>query len=88
MSRTLGLVAAGALVGSAFASIQACQNSSLATSCSSGNNILSVRASGSCCLESPGGLLLQTQFWDASPAVGPADSWGIHGLWCVPYHIL
>jgi ribonuclease T2 len=34
-----------------------------------------------CCFESPGGLLLQTQFWDTHPATGPADSWTIHGLW-------
>ena len=35
----------------------------------------------SCCLSYPGGQFLQTQFWDADPAVGPADSWTIHGLW-------
>lgn len=23
----------------------------------------------------------QTQFWDSSPAIGPADSWTLHGLW-------
>jgi len=34
-----------------------------------------------CCFESPGGLLLQTQFWDAHPSTGPHDSWTIHGLW-------
>jgi len=34
-----------------------------------------------CCYEYPGGLLLQTQFWDTHPAIGPADSWTIHGLW-------
>ncbi|KDQ33897.1 hypothetical protein PLEOSDRAFT_1091676 [Pleurotus ostreatus PC15] len=34
-----------------------------------------------CCFEHPGGLLLQTQFWDTEPANGPADSWTIHGLW-------
>ncbi|KAH9964278.1 base non-specific acid ribonuclease [Russula dissimulans] len=34
-----------------------------------------------CCYEYPGGLLLQTQFWDASPSTGPDDSWTIHGLW-------
>lgn len=37
-----------------------------------------------CCFNSPGGQLLQTQFWDVSPAVGPTDSWTIHGLWYVP----
>ncbi|KAI9462935.1 ribonuclease T2-like protein [Russula earlei] len=34
-----------------------------------------------CCYESPGGLILQTQFWDTSPPSGPGDSWTIHGLW-------
>ncbi|RMZ89966.1 hypothetical protein DV736_g2797, partial [Chaetothyriales sp. CBS 134916] len=34
-----------------------------------------------CCLNSPGGHFLQTQFWDSSPSLGPADSWTIHGLW-------
>ena len=40
-------------------------------------------AEKSCCFNSPGGLLLQTQFWDAKPAVGPVDSWTLHGLWWV-----
>jgi len=35
----------------------------------------------SCCVESPGGVLLQTQFWDYNPSTGPNDSWTIHGLW-------
>jgi len=35
----------------------------------------------SCCFINPGGQLLQTQFWDSSPAVGPIDSWTLHGLW-------
>ncbi|KAJ7706868.1 ribonuclease T2 [Mycena rosella] len=34
-----------------------------------------------CCFESPGGLLLQTQFWDTNPSTGPSNSWTIHGLW-------
>lgn len=34
-----------------------------------------------CCTEHPGGLVLLTQFWDYSPARGPADSFTIHGLW-------
>ncbi|KAF2717671.1 ribonuclease T2 [Polychaeton citri CBS 116435] len=34
-----------------------------------------------CCFNAPGGSLLQTQFWDTDPAVGPSDSWTIHGLW-------
>ncbi|KAG9023156.1 ribonuclease T2-like, partial [Tulasnella sp. UAMH 9824] len=35
----------------------------------------------SCCVETPGGLILQTQFWNFKPAKGPVDSWTIHGLW-------
>ncbi|EPS43664.1 hypothetical protein H072_2361 [Dactylellina haptotyla CBS 200.50] len=34
-----------------------------------------------CCIETRGGQLLQTQFWDYSPAKGPSASWTIHGLW-------
>jgi hypothetical protein len=44
-------------------------------------------APDSCCFIYPGGQLLQTQFWDADPAVGPADSWTLHGLWFVFYHL-
>lgn len=32
-----------------------------------------------CCFNSPGGSLLQTQFWDTNPVTGPDDSWTIHG---------
>ncbi|KAH6712430.1 ribonuclease T2-like protein [Leptodontidium sp. MPI-SDFR-AT-0119] len=35
----------------------------------------------SCCFIYPGGQLLQTQFWDTTPSVGPSDSWTLHGLW-------
>ncbi|KAF7295698.1 Ribonuclease T2 [Mycena indigotica] len=42
----------------------------------------STTSSNTCCFESPGGLLLQTQFWDATPvSTGPNNSWTIHGLW-------
>ncbi|KAL3423835.1 Ribonuclease T2 [Phlyctema vagabunda] len=34
-----------------------------------------------CCFNAPGGQLLQTQFWDTSPATGPSNSWTVHGLW-------
>ncbi|KII93610.1 hypothetical protein PLICRDRAFT_398873 [Plicaturopsis crispa FD-325 SS-3] len=44
-----------------------------AASCSSS-------AKGTCCFEAPGGLLLQTQFWDTDPS-SPTNSWTIHGLW-------
>jgi len=55
---------------------QACPNAQL--SC---HNTTAVE--NLCCFNAPGGQLLQTQFWDASPATGPDDSWTIHGLWCV-----
>jgi hypothetical protein len=42
-----------------------------------------ISVADTCCLNYPGGQLLQTQFWDTSPAVGPQDSWTIHGLWFV-----
>jgi ribonuclease T2 len=38
-----------------------------------------------CCFNYPGGHFEQTQFWDADPAVGPDDSWTIHGLWYVSF---
>ncbi|MCJ1354993.1 MAG: ribonuclease T2-like [Icmadophila ericetorum] len=34
-----------------------------------------------CCYVTPGGQLLQTQFWDTDPVTGPTTSWTIHGLW-------
>ncbi|KAJ5634282.1 hypothetical protein N7528_002124 [Penicillium herquei] len=34
-----------------------------------------------CCFNYPGGQMLQTQFWDVDPAIGPDDAWTIHGLW-------
>ncbi|GAM35310.1 ribonuclease [Talaromyces pinophilus] len=75
MSRAIGALALGAAVKLAFAgTLQTCSSSS-PLSCSSDST------EASCCYESPGGLLLQTQFWDYSPSIGPSDSWGIHGLW-------
>ncbi len=41
-------------------------------------------APDSCCFIYPGGQLLQTQFWDTNPTVGPVDSWTLHGLWSIP----
>lgn len=34
-----------------------------------------------CCFEAPGGILMQTQFWDYQPAVGNNHSFTLHGLW-------
>lgn len=35
----------------------------------------------SCCFESPGGILLQTQFWDYHPPIGGNETFTLHGLW-------
>ncbi|KAK2748610.1 ribonuclease T2-like [Onygenales sp. PD_40] len=40
-----------------------------------------VGSQNTCCFNYPGGLFLQTQFWDADPPTGPVDGWTIHGLW-------
>ncbi|KAK6538512.1 ribonuclease T2-like [Orbilia ellipsospora] len=39
------------------------------------------KVTNTCCFNSPGGQLLQTQFWDSNPATGPDNSWTVHGLW-------
>lgn len=44
-------------------------------------------AEPSCCFIQPGGQLLLTQFWDAYPAIGPDDSWTLHGLWYALYRL-
>ncbi|KAI9934581.1 hypothetical protein ASPWEDRAFT_116974 [Aspergillus wentii DTO 134E9] len=41
----------------------------------------STAVSDLCCFNSPGGTLMQVQFWDTDPSTGPSDSWTIHGLW-------
>lgn len=35
----------------------------------------------SCCFESPGGILLLTQFWDYYPPIGGNETFTLHGLW-------
>lgn len=35
----------------------------------------------SCCFEAPGGILLQTQFWDYYPPLGDNHTFTLHGLW-------
>lgn len=58
------------------------QSSGSPPSCpSSGALSCSSSGSASCCFNSPGGQLVQTQFWDTNPSTGPSDSWTIHGLW-------
>ncbi|KAF8215867.1 ribonuclease T2 [Mycena galopus ATCC 62051] len=52
-----------------------CSTATLPVSCGS------TTSTDTCCVQSPGGLLLQTQFWDTDPSTGPSNSWTIHGLW-------
>jgi ribonuclease T2 len=33
----------------------------------------------SCCVESPGGLLIVAQLYNFNPGLGPGDSWTLHG---------
>ncbi|KAI5480638.1 ribonuclease T2 [Pseudohyphozyma bogoriensis] len=51
---------------------------SLPQSCINGASPANV---DSCCTNTPGGQMLQTQFWDTDPVTGPTNSWTIHGLW-------
>ncbi|THH21239.1 hypothetical protein EW146_g285 [Bondarzewia mesenterica] len=56
----------------------------LSTSCGTSGAISCLNTTAQnnfCCFESPGGLLLQPQFWDTNPSTGPSNSWTIHGLW-------
>ncbi|KAJ4398504.1 Ribonuclease T2 precursor (RNase T2) [Didymella pomorum] len=68
------VLALGFLVGSAAAAASAC-SATAPLSCQSTGTI-----QNTCCTEVQG-QVLQVQFWDSSPATGPANSWTIHGLW-------
>lgn len=77
-ARLMGMFGLGLsqfLFTGAEAGLQTCSNDTQ-LSC---NNSTTVQ--NTCCFNTPGGLLLQTQFWDTNPATGPSDSWTIHGLW-------
>ncbi|KAG1754930.1 ribonuclease T2 [Suillus paluster] len=62
-------------VNSKYSSSSGCGTSGPASCQSTGTS------TNTCCYETPGGLILQTQFWDTDVAGSPADSWTIHGLW-------
>lgn len=49
-------------------------------SCSTGLSCSATNVD-TCCVESPGGVLLLTQFWDYNPTTGPDDAFTLHGLW-------
>lgn len=41
----------------------------------------STPVANSCWFEYPGGMFVQTQFWDSNPGVGASDQFTLHGLW-------
>lgn len=45
-------------------------------SCSNGSSVADL-----CCTETPGGVILQSQFWNYYPPFGEDDSFTIHGMW-------
>ncbi|BDD57515.1 hypothetical protein MAP00_002869 [Monascus purpureus] len=81
-SISISMLALGLIpfITGALADLSSCP-SDTPFSCQGSSSRLKARASDSCCVNSPGGMLLQTQFWDTDPSTGPEDSWTIHGLW-------
>lgn len=69
-------------VSTAFPNISACLLEPSAYSCENISKIVN-----SCCSPTPGGLVLQTQFWNTYTGLEkkgqklPKGSWTIHGLW-------
>jgi len=67
-----------------FPDIAACVNEPLVFSC---ENTTAIQNFNTCCSPTPGGLVLQTQFWDTNTGLEcdgqllPKNSWTIHGLW-------
>ena len=65
-----------------FPNLTACVNEPLVFSC---ENTTAIQ--NTCCSPTPGGLVLQTQYWDTYTGLEcagqllPKDSWTIHGLW-------
>ncbi|KAG9061066.1 ribonuclease T2-like [Linnemannia hyalina] len=72
-------IAASVAVASLSIVLAHCQSSGCSTTGTASCTNTSVVAN-LCCFESPGGLMLQTQFWDTNPSTGPVDSFTIHGL--------
>ena len=69
-------------VPNTYPNISACVSQPLTYSCENTTAI-----ADTCCSPTPGGLVLQTQFWDTYTGLElegqllPKDSWTIHGLW-------
>ncbi|KAI9692759.1 MAG: ribonuclease T2-like [Bogoriella megaspora] len=55
---------------------KSCPRNSVQLSCHNNTPV-----TDSCCFQTPGGEILQTQLWDTHPSTGPGDSWTVHGLW-------
>ena len=72
----------GLTVPSVNPNLAACVNEPQIFSCENTTTI-----QNTCCSPTPGGLVLQTQFWDTYTGLEkqgqllPKNSWGIHGLW-------
>ncbi|CCF41495.1 ribonuclease T2 family protein [Colletotrichum higginsianum] len=92
MSRTIGFLAAAGLLRTAAAGLYAGLSTANHT-CTLAEPVLSCSCGASpdkvdtCCVETYGGLVLATQFWNTHTGLEsegqklPQDSWGIHGLW-------
>jgi ribonuclease T2 len=90
--RSTTILASSALTGTALAGLYP-GLSPLNHTCALQTPYLSCSASAdpatvdTCCVETYGGLLLATQFWqtytgyEAQGQINPKDSWTIHGLW-------
>lgn len=69
-------------VPNTYPNITACASEPLTYSC---ENTAPIK--NTCCSPTPGGLVLQTQFWSTYTGLEskgqklPKDSWTIHGLW-------
>lgn len=73
-SKIVSAAALAAFLPVALGTHETCPDTSADLSCSG-------TSTNTCCLNSPGGLFQQVQFWDTDPSTGPDDSWTIHGLW-------
>ncbi|WLF81502.1 ribonuclease T2-like [Lodderomyces elongisporus] len=71
------------LIIAAYILVQASAGSVFSSSCPLDANVScsSSDREPSCCFESPGGVLVQTQFWNYSPSDGPPNLFTLHGLW-------
>lgn len=74
LSKTAGAALAALLPFALAGTPETCSNDATELSCSGSST-------NTCCINSPGGLFQQVQFWDTDPSTGPSDSWTIHGLW-------